>query len=93
MATQPIVRPPARPAAPPARSAPAKQPEPAAAEAAPRASMTIFKPCPLQHENDAIAALQATGAPIPRGYIFAADGSPIDPQSYDPVQPTPPTWP
>jgi hypothetical protein len=62
-----------------------------AAAAAPRAAPTS-RPVPTQNENDQFALAQMYNA-IPRGYIFAADGSPIDPQSFSPVQPTPPTWP
>ena len=62
-----------------------------AAAAAPRSAPTS-RPTPTQNENDAFALAQMHGT-IPRGYIFAADGSPIDPQSYSPVQPTPVTWP
>jgi hypothetical protein len=81
MATQPIARTPARPAAP-------ARPAPAAAEAAPEPQAApTSTPTPTQHENDAFSIAVATGA-LPHTYSHAMDGSPIDPQSYDPTAKT-----
>jgi hypothetical protein len=79
IATQPIVRtPPARPAA---------KPEPAAAEVEPRAAMPLYAPTPSQHENDSFIIAVVHGT-LPHTYSHAMDGSPIDPQSYDPTAKT-----
>jgi hypothetical protein len=63
------------------------------AAAAPRAAMPLYTPVPSQHENDSLAATQASGAPLPLlPWFHKADGSPIDPQSYSQTVGAP-TWP
>lgn len=62
------------------------------AAAAPRAAPQLT-PTPTQHENDQLAAALAVGAPLPRlPWYHAADGSPVDPQSYSQTVGSP-TWP
>lgn len=59
--------------------------------AAPRAAPTIV-PTPSQHEADQFATQQQHGTlPLPPWH-HAMDGSPIDPQSYDPTAKTS-SWP
>jgi hypothetical protein len=51
---------------------------------APRATQPLYTPVPKQNENDAFRNAVAAGT-LEHGYIFAADGSPIDEQSFSPV--------
>jgi hypothetical protein len=61
------------------------------AAAAPRSAPTST-PTPRQHEADAFATQQQHGTlPLPPWH-HAMDGSPIDPQSYDPTAKTS-SWP
>lgn len=63
------------------------------ADAAPRAGMTFTStPTPTQHENDSFAVAVANNA-LPHTYSHKMDGSPVDPQSYNPAPITTPTWP
>ena len=64
------------------------------ADAEPRAGMVFNStPTPTQHENDSLAATQATGGRLPAlPWYHKADGSPVDPQSYDQTVGSP-TWP
>jgi hypothetical protein len=76
---------PAKPTAKPAEAAPDTP--------APRAGMTFgILPTPSQHENDSYAIAVATNT-LPHTYSHAMDGSPIDPQSFNPAPITTPTWP
>jgi hypothetical protein len=74
--------------------APEAAPPEAEAEAAPAPqAATPIWPTPTQHENDTFAAQQMTGTLPHWPHYHFPDGSPIDPQSYDPTPVTTPTWP
>jgi hypothetical protein len=74
--------------------APAKPEAKSDAAPAPRAGMVFNStPTPTQHENDGLAAMQATGAPLPAlPWYHVPDGSPVDAQSYSQTIGAP-TWP
>ncbi len=61
-------------------------------QATPRTAPTIT-PTPTQAENDAFATQLAAGTLPHPPWVHKADGSPIDPQSFDPTPPGMPTWP
>jgi hypothetical protein len=61
-------------------------------QATPRTTAAGSTPTPTQAENDAFVTAATAGTLPPAPWFHKADGSPVDPQSFD-VTVGVPTWP